>query len=56
MNDYESLRSQEDLVDRIARFFETDENWIALKSCWLYNGRSDDLRILLQKAFDAQRG
>ena len=38
------------LVDKIASFFETEENWRALKECWLENDRSDDLRKLLRKA------
>lgn len=39
-----------ELVDKIASFFEREENWDALKRCWLENGRSDDLRRLLTKA------
>ena len=39
-----------DLVDKIASFFEREENWEALRNCWLENNRSDDLRKLLQKA------
>lgn len=39
-----------DLVDKIASFFEREENWEALRNCWLENDRSDDLRKLLQKA------
>ena len=42
--------NENDLVDDIARFFEKEENWKALKECWLENGKSDDLRILLHKA------
>lgn len=38
------------LVDKIASFFEEEENWSALKNCWLENGRSNDLRNLLHKA------
>ena len=38
------------LVDKIASFFEKEENWRALKNCWLENDRSDDLRRLLHKA------
>ena len=37
-------------VDKIASFFEQEENWIALKNCWLENYRSDDLRKLLARA------
>ena len=40
-----------DLVDKIASFFERDENWAALKACWLVNGRSNDFRKLLHEAF-----
>lgn len=39
-----------DLIDKIASFFEREENWKALKVCWLENDRSDDLRKLLHKA------
>lgn len=39
-----------DLVDKIASFFEKEENWIALRNCWLENDRSDDLRKLLHAA------
>ena len=39
-----------DLVDKIASFFEKEENWKALKNCWIENDRSDDLRKLLNKA------
>ena len=38
------------LVDKIASFFEREENWRALKNCWLENDRSNDLRNLLHKA------
>lgn len=40
----------DDFVDKIASFFEEEENWKALKNCWLENDRSDDLRRLLRKA------
>ena len=40
----------DDFVDKIASFFEEEENWKALKNCWLENDRSDDLRRLLHKA------
>lgn len=40
----------DDFVDKIASFFEEEENWKALKSCWLEDDRSDDLRRLLHKA------
>ena len=39
-----------ELIDKIASFFETEENWKALKKCWLEDGRSEDLRSLLYKA------
>ena len=48
--DPERLRPQGDLVDKIASFLEQDENWEALKTCWLIDGRSDDLRNLLHVA------
>ena len=42
--------NENDLVDDIARFFEKEENWSKLKNCWLEDGRSEDLRVLLHKA------
>lgn len=44
------MKTNEELIDKIASFFEKDENWSALKNCWLENGHSDDLRRLLHKA------
>lgn len=40
----------DELVDKIASFFEKEENWRALKNCWIENDRSDDLRKLLARA------
>ena len=49
--DYRNIPSKSnELVDRIASFFEREENWRALKNCWLENDRSNDLRNLLHKA------
>lgn len=52
--DYRNIPSESnevnDLVDNIASFFETEENWKALKNCWLENDRSNDLRKLLHTA------
>ena len=45
-----SMTNDRKLVDKIASFFEKEENWRALKNCWLENDRSDDLRNLLYKA------
>lgn len=42
--------SKDELVDKIANFFEREENWRELKRCWLEDGRSNDLRSLLYKA------
>lgn len=42
--------SKDELVDKIASFFEQEENWRALKDCWFYCGRSEDFRRLLHKA------
>lgn len=40
-----------DLVDKIASFFEQEENWARLKHrCWLIGDRSDELRELLYDA------
>lgn len=44
-----------DLIDKIASFFEREENWVALKNCWLENDRSDDLRKLLYKTLTVAR-
>ena len=38
------------LVDKIASFFEREENWSMLKSCWLENGKSNCFRKLLHEA------
>lgn len=38
------------IVDKIASFFENDDNWRALKQCCLINDYSEDLRKLLRKA------
>lgn len=46
------METNEELVDKIANFFEKEDNWSALKNCWLENGRSDDLRKLLHKAIN----
>ena len=49
--DYRNIPSENnELVDKIASFFEREENWRALKDCWLENDRSNDLRNLLHKA------
>lgn len=49
--DYRNIPSESnELVDKIASFFEREENWRALKNCWLENDRSNDLRNLLHKA------
>ena len=44
------METNEELVDKIVNFFEKEDNWSALKNCWLENSRSDDLRKLLYKA------
>ena len=38
------------LVDKIASFFEREENWSTLKGCWLENGKSNCFRKLLHEA------
>lgn len=49
--DYRNIPNENnELVDKIASFFEREENWMALKNCWLENDRSNDLRNLLHKA------
>ena len=42
-----------DIVDKIASFFEHEDNWHKLKSCWLEDGRSEDLRKLLKQALES---
>ena len=49
------MENVEILVDKIATFFEKEENWRALKDCWLENDRSDDLRKLLRKAIEEDK-
>ena len=44
------METNEELVDKIASFFEKEDNWHALKNCWLIDGRSGDLRNLLREA------
>lgn len=44
------MEMDKELVDKIASFFEEENNWSALKNCWFEDGRSDDLRRLLRKA------
>lgn len=39
-----------ELVDKIASFLEVEENWMALHSCWIENGKSYWLRGLLHRA------
>jgi hypothetical protein len=40
----------DELVDKIANFFETDEHWVDLKFACRINGRSETLRNLLREA------
>lgn len=42
-----------EVVDKIAGFLEQEDNWHKLKSCWLENDRSEDLRKLLTQALEA---
>lgn len=42
--------NNEELVNKIANYFEKDDNWRKLKECWMYNGRSEDFRRLLKEA------
>lgn len=47
--------TNDELVDKIARFFEKDrDKWKALKRCWMINYRSDDLRKLLKEALESE--
>lgn len=38
------------IVDKIASFFENEDNWHALKQCWLVDDHSEEFRKLLRKA------
>lgn len=44
----ENINSE--LVNKIASFFEVEENWRALHNCWLEDGKSYGLRGLLYRA------
>lgn len=46
------METKNDLIDKIASFLEKQENWRALKACWIIDGHSEDLRQLLQKALE----
>ena len=41
-----------ELVDKIASFFEMEENWRALQTCWLEDGKSYALRGMLHRALE----
>lgn len=43
-------QENDELVDKIASFFETEENWIELKLACKINDRSEALRNLLREA------
>lgn len=43
-------KAESDLVDKIASFFEEEENWIYLQGAWRVNQRSETLRSLLRDA------
>lgn len=45
-------QSEEDLIDKIATYFEQDKNWTRLKDVWSWNGRSDDLRRMLKESLN----
>lgn len=42
--------THDELVDKIASFFEKEENWKQLKTCWLEDDHSGDLRKMLFEA------
>lgn len=48
VEEVEDINSE--LVDKIASFFEVEENWRALHSCWLEDGKSYGLRGMLHRA------
>lgn len=45
-------QSEEDLIDKIATYFEQDKNWTRLKDVRNWNGRSDDLRRMLKESLN----
>lgn len=48
--------SLDELVDTLSCFFEKEENWHAMKECWLMNGKSEEFRVLMRYAlYDATR-
>lgn len=50
---FETIQSENNIeliIDKIAGFFEKEENWSNLKNCWLEDDRSNDLRKLLAEA------
>ena len=65
MNEYQMFSSKEEynewfiknkLFNRISEFFEQEQNWKAMKKCWLECGKSDDFRALLKKSMGLDGG
>ena len=51
----QASNSEEDLIDKIARYFEKDENWNYLKhDVWHISGRSDELRRMLRESLSGE--
>lgn len=45
---------QEQMFEKIATFFEKEENWNEMKECWRCNGRSNDFRKILKEAMELE--
>ena len=48
--EYNEYFMKNKLFNQIAEFFEQEQNWGAMKKCWLECGKSNDFRALLKKA------
>lgn len=42
--------SLEEIALLMSEFFEKEENWHAMKECWLYKNKSEQFRILMKEA------
>jgi hypothetical protein len=47
---------KEKLINSIVSYIEKEENWNRLKDCWLVNGKSEELRRLIEEAVDSYSG
>ena len=47
----QASKCEEELIDKIATYFEKDENWDYLKrDVWIIGGRSGELRRMLRES------